>query len=100
MGFTLSVRNYRGLRRVEWSSSGVCALVGPNGSGKTTLIDVLSLLQDSSWNGFAAAIEAHGGAYGLRHFAAPRDEPVAFSLRVGSANWEFQPEVLLGPGGA
>lgn len=99
MAFTLSVRNYRGLRRVDWSPSGVCALVGPNGSGKTTLIDVLSLLQEAAWNGFSKAIESHGGAYGLRHFGAPDDEPVAFRLRVGSASWEFQPEVLLGPAG-
>ena len=42
MAFTLTVRNYRGLRSVQWSPSGVCALVGPNGSGKTTLIDALT----------------------------------------------------------
>ncbi|HYO58077.1 AAA family ATPase [Archangium sp.] len=100
MAFTLSVRNYRGLRRVEWSPSGVCALVGPNGSGKTTLIDVLQLLQDATTYGLSKAIEEHGGAYGLHHFAAPQDEPISFELRVGSASWEVQPEVSLGPGGA
>jgi predicted ATPase len=100
MGFTLSVRNYRGLRRVEWSPSGVCALVGPNGSGKTTLIDVLQLLQDASRSGFAKAISMHGGAYGLRHFKAERDEPVIFNLRVEDASWEVRPQLSLGPGGA
>lgn len=100
MEFTLSVRNFRGLRRVEWSPSGVCAVVGPNGSGKTTLIDVLQLLRNTYGSGFTRALEQHGGAYGLRHFNAPRDEPVAFSVRVGSASWAFQPEVILGPGGA
>jgi len=100
MGFTLSVRNYRGLRRVEWSPSGVCALVGPNGSGKTTLIDVLQLLKESTTYGFSKALEDHGGAYGLRHFEAPRGEPVSFMLRVESACWEFQPGVSLGAGGA
>jgi predicted ATPase len=100
MAFTLSVRNYRSLRRVEWSPSGVCALVGPNGSGKTTLIDVLQLLRDVHRCGLARAITLHGGAYGLRHFAAQRDEPVVFSLRVGDAIWEVQPSSTLGPGGA
>ncbi|WNG40653.1 AAA family ATPase [Archangium violaceum] len=102
MAFTLSVRNYRGLRRVDWSPSGVCALVGPNGSGKTTLLDVLQLLQDAntSRGGFAKAISQHGGAYGLRHFAAQRDEPVIFNLRVEDSSWEMRPEVFLGPGGA
>lgn len=100
MEFTLSVRNFRGLLRVEWSPSGVCAVVGPNGSGKTTLIDVLQLLRDAYRSGFARAIELHGGAYGFRHFKAPREEPVAFGVRVGSASWGVQPEVALGPGGA
>jgi predicted ATPase len=100
MAFTLSVRNYRGLRRVEWSPSGVCALVGPNGSGKTTLIDVLQLIQDAHRGGLARAITQHGGAYGLRHFAAQGDEPVSFCIQFGSVSWTFQPEVFLGPGGA
>ncbi|HYO70300.1 MAG TPA: AAA family ATPase [Archangium sp.] len=100
MAFTLSVRNYRGLRRVEWSPSGVCALVGPNGSGKTTLIDVLRLLRDAYGHGFTRAMEMHGGAYGLRHFAAPPDEPITFALRCATASWEFQPEVSIGLGGA
>jgi predicted ATPase len=100
MGFTLSVRNYRGLRRVEWSPSGVCALVGPNGSGKTTLIDVLQLLHDANRVGLAKAIFQHGGAYGLRHFEAQPEEPVVFNLRLGDVSWEVQPAVSLGPGGA
>jgi predicted ATPase len=100
MAFTLTVRNYRGLRHVEWSPSGVCALVGPNGSGKTTLIDVLQLLHDTRTRDFTKAVEAHGGAYGIRHFDAASDAPVEFGLRIGSANWIFQPEVRLGPGGA
>ncbi|MFY0528155.1 AAA family ATPase [Archangium gephyra] len=94
------MRNYRGLRRVDWSPSGVCALVGPNGSGKTTLIDVLQLLQDTSKNGFTKAIAGHGGAYGLRHFGAQKDEPISFKLSVEGASWEFSPELSLGPGGA
>ncbi|MFP2907646.1 AAA family ATPase [Pyxidicoccus sp. 3LFB2] len=100
MEFTLEVRNFRGLRRVEWTPSGVCAVVGPNGSGKTTLIDVLELLGDAVGDGFTKALEQHGGAYGLRHFDAPSEEPVLFSVRLGAAHWMLQPEVSLGPGGA
>lgn len=100
MAFTLTVRNFRGLRHIEWSPSGVCALVGPNGSGKTTLIDVLQLLQDTKSRGFSKAIEEHGGAYALRHFAAREDEPVTFGLQAGETTWVFQPHVVIGPGGA
>ncbi|WP_164007872.1 AAA family ATPase [Pyxidicoccus trucidator] len=100
MEFTLEVHNFRGLRRVEWTPSGVCAVVGPNGSGKTTLIDVLQLLSDATGYGFTKALEQHGGAYGLRHFEAPSDEPVLFGVRLGTAHWVLQPEVSLGPGGA
>jgi len=99
MAFTLTVRNFRGLRHIEWSPSGVCALVGPNGSGKTTLIDVLQILQDTQSRGFSKAIEEHGGAYALRHFAAGADEPVMFGLQAGDFKWEFQPRVSMGPGG-
>ena len=100
MAFTLTVRNFRGLRHIEWSPSGVCALVGPNGSGKTTLIDVLQILQDTKSRSFSKAIEEHGGAYALRHFAAGTDEPVMFGLQAGEFRWEFQPRVSMGPGGA
>jgi predicted ATPase len=99
MEFTLEVRNFRGLRRVEWTPSGVCAIVGPNGSGKTTLIDVLDLLNAGTLVGFSKALEQHGGAYGVRHFEAPRGEPVTFNVRVGAARWTVQPDINLGPGG-
>ena len=59
--FTLSVRNYRGLKTVSWSPQGVCALVGPNGSGKTTLLEALDLLRDALASGLARALENHGG---------------------------------------
>ncbi|WP_224364580.1 AAA family ATPase [Hyalangium versicolor] len=100
MAFTLTVRNFRGLRHVEWSPSGVCALVGPNGSGKTTLIDALQILQDTRAQGFPKAIEEHGGAYGLRTFGVPESEPVMFQLLVGKVAWEFSPRLSMGPGGA
>jgi predicted ATPase len=101
MAFTLTVRNFRGLRHVEWSPSGVCALVGPNGSGKTTLIDVLQLLKDATrFSGFSKAIEEHGGAYGMRHFSAEAGEPISFEIQVGSIAWVFQPAAALGSGGA
>jgi len=98
--FTLTVQNFRGLRRVEWSPSGVCALVEPNGSGKTTLIDVLQVLQDTRAQGFAKAIEEHGGAYGMRFFGAPESEPVVFKLQVGDFAWELRPHLSMKQGGA
>lgn len=42
-GWTLTVRNFRNLRDVEWSPSGVCLLVGPNGSGKSSILGALDI---------------------------------------------------------
>jgi predicted ATPase len=78
MRFTLQVRNFRGLRDIAWSPSGVCALVGPNGSGKTTLLDVPALLRDALDRGLARALEQHGGIANARNVHAADAEPYHF----------------------
>jgi predicted ATPase len=81
MSFTLKVRNYRGLRQVDWSPEGVCALVGPNGSGKTTLLRVLDVLREALDSDFLTAIEKNDGPLDFRHRAAG-NEPVEFEVGV------------------
>jgi predicted ATPase len=90
MAFRLQVRNYRGLRAVDWSPEGVCALVGANGSGKTTLLDVPALLGDALDRGLARALEVHGGNNAKNLYAAD-DDPYYFDVTVGDAVWHLAP---------
>jgi predicted ATPase len=91
MSFRLQVRNYRGLRAVDWSPEGVCALVGANGSGKTTLLDVPALLGDALDRGWARALEAHGGIANARNLYAAGDDPYDFEVSVGNVVWHLAP---------
>jgi predicted ATPase len=90
MPFRLQVRNYRGLRAIDWSPEGVCALVGPNGSGKTTLLDVPALLGDALDRGLARALESHGGIK-ARNLYAPEREPYDFTITLGDTVWRLAP---------
>lgn len=89
MPFKLEVRNYRALRRTDWSPQGVAALVGPNGAGKSTLLDVLQLLRHTFELGFTRALNQRGGTANLKHFDAAPDEDVIFSLQVEEARWSI-----------
>jgi predicted ATPase len=91
MPFRLQVRNYRGLRTVDWSPEGVCALVGANGSGKTTLLDVPALLGDALDRGLARALEAHGGIANARNLFANADEPYDFEVTLDDLSWYLAP---------
>src|SRR5215475_9293615 len=93
MSFRLQIRNYRGLRAIDWSPEGVCALVGANGSGKTTLLDVPALLGDALDRGLARALEDAGGVANARNLYAAYDEPYDFTLTVGDATWHLAPLV-------
>ena len=91
MSFRLQVRNYRGLRAVDWSPEGVCALVGANGSGKTTLLDVPALLADAIEHGLARALEAHGGIANARNLYAADGAPYYFEITLGNTTWRLAP---------
>jgi predicted ATPase len=89
MTVTLEALNFRGLRKLAWSPSGVCALVGPNGSGKTTALSLLQFFQDAFRKGLLAAIENQGGAWQLRNLRADVNDPVKLALSVGDLRWEL-----------
>lgn len=91
MPFRLQVRNYRGLREVDWSPQGVCALVGANGSGKTTLLDVPALLGDALDRGLARALEQHGGIANARNMHAGAGEPYYFAITLDDLTWSLAP---------
>ncbi len=94
MSFTLRVKNYRGLRNVEWSPEGVCALVGPNASGKTTLLDAPQLLGDARTRGLSRALEEHGGLDAVRTFTATEQESIVFEVEVSNMLWQVFPANL------
>jgi energy-coupling factor transporter ATP-binding protein EcfA2 len=87
MGFTLEVDNYRALRKVRWSPSGVCAVTGPNGSGKTTLLSVLEFLRHFLERGIQSAAELTGGAFGVRHQHASAGEFASLRLMILDWTW-------------
>ncbi len=91
MAFRLQVRSYRGLRAVDWSPEGVCALVGPNGSGKTTLLDVPTMPGDALLRGLARAFEAHGGIADARNTYAEEGEPYYFESALHDVTWHLAP---------
>lgn len=91
MRFSLKVRNYRGLREIDWSPDGVCALVGANGSGKTTLLDVPALLRDALERGLARALEEHGGVANARNSYAAEGDPYDFHASADAVSWRMAP---------
>jgi predicted ATPase len=93
MGFTLEVENYRALRKVRWSPSGVCAITGPNGSGKTTLLSVLEFLRHFLQRGGKAAVDAFGGTAGLLNQFSGRDDNILISLTQGESSWFVVPSL-------
>jgi predicted ATPase len=90
MAITQEARNYRGLRHVLWTPSGVSALVGPNGSGKSTLLALFAFFRDVYVSGFQAAVESQGGPWGLRHLEAPAGEPVTVAVTVNELRWGLE----------
>lgn len=91
MAFRLQVRNYRGLRAVDWSPEGVCALVGANGSGKTTLLDVPALLGDAIRKGLGRALEEHGGVAHARNLYSSAEDSYGFEVSLSGVSWSVSP---------
>lgn len=89
--FALTIRNLRGLRRIEWAPAGVSALIGPNGAGKSSLISVLKLLRTAFDRGLPEAVAlVFGGVEGLKHRAAPDDEPVVVAVAMEGLTWRLR----------
>lgn len=91
MPFNLQVANYRGLRAIDWSPEGVCALVGANGSGKSTLLDVPALLSDAVDHGLGRALEEHGGIAAARNKYARDGEEFGFQILLDGLMWHLVP---------
>ncbi len=90
---SLRLRNFRGLRAVDWSPDGVCLIAGPNGSGKTTLLEALLFLSDLFQSNLPAAVRRQRGPVALRHLRAGASEGVSLRVQVGDASWELRLDV-------
>lgn len=95
--FVLHIENFRVLRNVDWSPSGVCALVGPNGAGKTTLLQALEFMRQALVAGPRLAVQNAGGAAFLRNLQAAPSDPLVLSFETEKDKWEIRP-VPLGAG--
>ncbi len=85
MSVIFEVENYRGLKKVRWAPSGVCALVGPNGSGKTTLLRLGGLLRFTTENSLHEGLAVSGGVWGLKYADALENDTVLLRVTHGSA---------------
>lgn len=65
MSVIFEAENYRGLKKVRWAPSGVCALVGPNGSGKTTLLRLGGLFRFAVERTLNESLAVSGGEFRL-----------------------------------
>ncbi len=88
--WTLSVRDFWGLRAIEWSPHGVCLLAGPNGSGKTSIVGALELLQIAEHRGVPEAVRLKLGGAHARRLGAPESAPVRLGISTGELRWEIQ----------
>lgn len=90
MGFTLRVENYRALRKVSWSPSGVCAITGPNGAGKTTLLSAIEFLRHFLERGTQAAVDFSGGTASIKNQHAAPDGLIFLQLTQGDCRWDVE----------
>jgi predicted ATPase len=87
MGFTLEVDNYRALRKVRWSPSGVCAITGPNGAGKTTLLSAIEFLRHFLERGIQGAVDFSGGTASILNQHAVPPSVIELVLAQGDCRW-------------
>ena len=87
--FTLRVRDFRVLERLDWSPEGVCVLSGCNGAGKSTTLDAFRFLRELFSRGTESAfVSVDGGAF--KRLAADNETPVEISLEVGDLTWKLR----------
>lgn len=87
--FTLRVRDFRALERIDWAPSGVCVLAGANGAGKTTTLDALRFVRELFVNGQEDVFQVVDGV-AFRRWGAGLEAPVEFALEVGEIRWKVR----------
>src|SRR5688572_25465901 len=58
----LSVRNFRGIRELDWTlDARFAVLIGPGDAGKSTVLDALALATSPQWNPAVSDADFSGG---------------------------------------
>lgn len=87
--FTLRIRDFRVIERLDWRPEGVCVLSGANGAGKSTTLDALKFLRALFLWGHESALRAVDGVAFSRWGAEP-DAPVEFCVEVEDLVWKLR----------
>ncbi len=90
MSVIFEAENYRGLKKVRWAPSGVCALVGPNGSGKTTLLRLGGLFRYTVERTLNEGLAVSGGSLGLKHFDAKDTDSITLRATLDSSSYQLR----------
>lgn len=64
---SISAKNYRSFREVEFAPGHLTALVGANAAGKSSLLDIFRFFSDSLTYSLYTALERRGGLRAVRH---------------------------------
>jgi predicted ATPase len=84
--FTLRLREFRTLGRLDWSPKGLCVLTGANGAGKTTTLDALVFSRALFTGGHESALRAVDGA-NFRRLGVDSATAVELTVEVSGLRW-------------
>ncbi len=87
--FTLRIRDFRVIERLDWKPSGLCVLSGANGVGKTTVLDSLCFLRALFSRGHEAALSVVDGM-SFHRLGAQSENPVEFVVEVDDLVWKLR----------
>ena len=80
---TLSIGNYKSLRKVTFEPSALTVMAGPNGSGKSNFADALDFISEVYRHGLEVAVASKGGYENIAHRKMRRTKsPISISVRA------------------
>lgn len=86
---SISIRNFRALRSVDFAAKEINVVFGPNGAGKTTFLDALNFLRECLSRGPGeAASERHHGIGLLTDGLEEGDNRILIGFDTPSASYE------------
>jgi predicted ATPase len=89
MEWELSLKNWRGIKSLQWKPFGVSLLTGPNGSGKTSVLSALRFLKHAYTRDVATALSLEGNIPSLRHLDCDDNQTIEITLSLNSMAWKI-----------